>query len=164
MDAAPYRGHEPEEAPPRLLAALHPRMLALARERTAGTITYLVPPEHTALARDRLGPEGFVAVEQAFVLDGNGARDAARPFVDFYVKADDYRRNLLRLGFAAAELDSLDDRLVDALVVHGDEAAVAASVGEHVAAGADHVCVQALPNDDPQLERLRGVAPALVGL
>jgi probable F420-dependent oxidoreductase len=165
IDNAPYLGHEPAETPPRLLAALAPRMLALAAERAGGTITYLVPPEHTAVARERLGPGPFLAVEQAVVLESNAerAREIARPFVAFYTAADNYRRNLLRLGWTQADLDGNTDQLVDSLVVHGDDAAIAARVREHFDAGADHVCIQALPNTntDPQLEQLRRLAPAL---
>ena len=166
IDAAPYMGHEPAETPPRLLAALAPRMLELAAERTAGSITYLVPPEHTAVARGRLGPDGFLAVEQAVVLepDATKAREIARPFVSFYTGADNYRRNLLRLGWAEADIDQPADALIDALVAHGDETAVADRVRAHFAAGADHVAIQALPNDGPQLEQLRQLAPAVVGL
>ena len=83
-------------------------MLALAAERSAGSITYFVPPEHTAAARESLGPEGFLAVEQAVVLeeDAARARELARPYVAFYSGADNYRRNLLRLGWTEAEIDN----------------------------------------------------------
>jgi probable F420-dependent oxidoreductase len=164
IDAAPYMGHVPDEAVPRLLAALAPGMLALAAERAAGTITYLVPPEHTAVARERLGADAFVAVEQTVVLetDPARAREIARPFVAFYTAADNYRRNLLRLGWTDDDLTGNVDALVDSLVVHGDEAAIAARVRAHFDAGADHVCVQALPSTDPQLEQLRRLAPALL--
>jgi probable F420-dependent oxidoreductase len=166
IDAARYIGHEPAETPPRLLAALAPRMLELAAGRAGGSITYFVTPEHTAFARELLGPDAFLAVEQAVVLeeDNARAREIARPFVAFYTGADNYRRMLLRMGWTEAELDQGTDRLIDAIVVHGDETAIAARVRAHFAAGADHVAVQALPNDDPQRGQLRRLAPALVDL
>jgi probable F420-dependent oxidoreductase len=166
LDDAPYLGHTPVETPPRLLAALAPRMLGLAATRSAGSITYLVPPEHTVVARESLGHNGFLAVEQAVVLEDDPvrAREIARPFIAFYTGADNYRRNLLRLGWTETEIDNGDDRLLDALVVHGSDEAIAARVQEHFDAGADHVCIQALPNTDTQIAQLRRLAPALRGL
>jgi len=163
MDAAPYAGQDAAAPPPRVLAALAPRMLELAGQRAGGTLTYLVPPEHTAVARERMGPDAFLAVEQAVVLetDAGAAREVARPFVAFYTAAENYRNNLLRLGWPEDEIDGNADRLLDALVVHGDEAAVAARVKAHFDAGADHVAIQVLPNAEPQLEALRRLAPAL---
>jgi probable F420-dependent oxidoreductase len=163
MDAAPYLGHEPAEGTPRLLAALAPRMLTLAADRAAGSITYFVPPEHTVVARQALGSGGFLAVEQAVVLeeDPARAREIARPFYDFYAGADNYRRNLLRLGWTETEIDDGDDRLIDALVAHGSDEAIASRVRAQFDAGADHVCIQALPSTDPQLEQLRQLAPVL---
>ena len=113
---------------------------------------------------ESLGPAAFVAVEQTVVLepDPARAREIARPFVAFYTGADNYRRNLFRLGWTEADLDGNVDALVDSLVVHGDEDAIAARVRAHFDAGADHVCIQALPNTDPQLEQLRRLAPALL--
>jgi probable F420-dependent oxidoreductase len=166
VDAALHMGHEPAEPPPRLLAALAPRMLELAAERAGGSITYFVTPEHTAFARERLGPDAFLAVEQTVVLDDDPARarETARPFVAFYTGAENYRRMLLRLGWTEEELDQGTDKLIDEIVVHGDETAVAARVRAHFEAGANHVAVQALPNDDPGRGQLQRLAPALVGL
>jgi len=167
MDSAPYMAHEPAEPAPRLLAALGPRMLDLAAERTAGAHPYFVPVEHTAFARERLGPEPFLAVEQSVILDNDEtrAREVARPFAAFYVEADNYRRNLLRLGWAEAELaDGGSDRLLEAVVAYGDEAAIRDRVRAHLEAGADHVCIQVLPNTDAQLGQLRALAPALLDL
>ena len=163
LDAAPDLALQPVEAPPRLLAALAPRMLDLAAERAGGSLTYLVPPEHTAAARQQMGPGAFLAVEQAVVLatDATAAREIARPFVAFYTGAENYRNNLLRLGWPEDEIDSNADRLVDALVAHGDEAAIAARVQAHFDAGADHVAIQVLPGTDPQLLALRRLAPAV---
>jgi probable F420-dependent oxidoreductase len=167
MDSAPYMAHEPAEPAPRVLAALGPKMLDLAAERTAGAHPYFVPVEHTAFARERLGPEPFLAVEQSVILDTDEvrAKEVARPFAAFYVGADNYRRNLLRLGWAEAELaDGGSDRLIEAVVAYGDEAAIRDRVRAHLEAGADHVCIQALPNTDAQLGQLRALAPALLDL
>jgi probable F420-dependent oxidoreductase len=166
MDAAPYVGPDGAEPPPRVLAALAPKMLELAAHRAGGTLTYLVPPEHTVVARAAMGPDAFLAVEQAVVLetDATAAREVSRPFVSFYTAAENYRNNLLRLGWPEAEIDTTSDGLLDALVVHGDEAAIAARVQAHFEAGADHVAVQVLPNSEPQIEALRRLAPALRAL
>jgi probable F420-dependent oxidoreductase len=166
MDEAPYMGPDVDDTPPRLLAALAPRMLELAAERAAGSLTYFVPPEHTAVARESLGADRFLAVEQAVVLetDATRAREIARDFAARYLAAENYRRNLVRLGFSESELDDPSDRLIDAIVVHGDEVAIAGRVQEHFAAGADHVAIQPLPNTQPQLDVLRRLAPALTSL
>jgi len=167
MDAAPYAGAEPAEAAPRVLAALGPRMLELAAERTAGAHPYFVPVEHTAFARERLGPGPLLAVEQAVVLerDSGEARRVARTYVERYLALDNYRRNLLRLGWPEEELaGGGSDRLVDALVAWGDVDVIRARVRAHLDAGADHVCVQPLPMGDFRLDQLRELAPALLEL
>jgi probable F420-dependent oxidoreductase len=167
MERAPYNGHEPEEPAPRLLAGLGPRMLDLAAERTAGAHPYFVPVEHTAFARERLGPEPMLAVEQAVVLetDAARARELARPYLAYYVGLDNYANNLRRLGWADDDLTgSGSDRLLDALVAWGDAGAVRERVRAHFEAGADHVCIQPLPAGHLHLEQLRELAPALLDL
>src|SRR5437879_1390981 len=138
-------------------------MLQLGAERTHGAHRYLTPPEHTAMAREVMGSGPLLAPEQAFVLetDPQAARAKAREHMAYYLVLDNYRRNLLRLGFAEDELDDGgSDRLVDAIVAWGDVDAVRDRVKAHLDAGADHVCVQAV-GDDP-LDELRRVAPALL--
>jgi len=167
MDAAPYGGHEPEEPVTRLLAALGPRMLELAAERTAGAHPYFVPVEHTAFARERLGPGPLLAVEQAVLLetDASRARELARPYVGYYARLDNYANNLRRLGWADDDLaDGGSDRLLDAVVAWGEADAVRARVKAHLDAGADHVCIQPLPAGDLHLAQLRELAPALLDL
>lgn len=162
MDDASFRGAEPAEPAPRVLAALGPRMLRLAAERTRGAHPYFTPPEHTAMAREVMGAGPWLAPEQAFVLDTDAspARAKAREHMAYYLALDNYRRNLLRLGFGEDELDGGgSDRLVDAIVAWGDAEAVHDRVKAHLDAGADHVCVQAV-GDDP-LGELRQVAAAL---
>jgi probable F420-dependent oxidoreductase len=165
MDAAAFRAVEPTERVPRVLAALGPKMLELAAGRTDGAHPYFTPPEHTAMAREVMGPGPLLAPEQAFVLEGDAAaaRATAREHMTYYLALDNYRRNLLRLGFEEGELDGGgSDRLVDAVVAWGDVDAVCDRVAAHLAAGADHVCVQAIGVDP--LEELRKLAPALRGL
>jgi probable F420-dependent oxidoreductase len=162
MDASVFRVPEPAEPPPRVLAALGPRMLELAAERSRGAHPYFTPPEHTAMAREVMGAGPLLAPEQAFVLDTDpsSARAKAREHMTYYLALDNYRRNLQRLGFAEDELEGGgSDRLVDAIVAWGGVGAVRARVKAHLDAGADHVCVQAV-GDDP-LDELRQVAPAL---
>lgn len=158
MDRARYAGPEPPEPPARLLAALGPKMLALAAERTAGAHPYLVPLEHTPLARAALGPAPVLAVEQAaaWETDPARAREIARGHLAGYLRLENYANSLRRLGFTDEEIAGPSDRLVDAIVVHGDVPAIAARVRAHLDAGADHVCVQALHDDPlPLLKELR---------
>jgi probable F420-dependent oxidoreductase len=163
MDATAYTAAAPSEPAPRVLAALAPKMLELARDRAQGAHPYLVTPEHTRFARSVLGEGPLLAPEQGFVLerDAARARSAAHRHIELYLTLPNYRNNWLRHGFDEADLaDGGSDRLVDALVAWGDEEAVRARVDEHIGAGADHVVLQAL-GDEPvgQLTRL---APAVL--
>ncbi|MQA01536.1 MAG: TIGR03620 family F420-dependent LLM class oxidoreductase [Streptosporangiales bacterium] len=150
----------------RAVAALGTKVLALARDRSLGAHPYLTTPEHTAHAREILGPGVLLAPEQKVVLDDNPARARAigRPRVaNPYLKLSNYQNNLRRLGFDDADFaGDGSDRLIDALVAHGDVSAVAAGVRAHLDAGADHVTVQALaaPGTDP-LPAYRELATAM---
>ena len=150
----------------RALAALGPKVLALAAERTAGAHPYLTTPEHTRYAREILGDGPLLAPEQKVVLDTDpvAARALGRPAVDRpYLHLRNYTGNLKRLGWTDADLaDGGSDALTDALAVHGDAATVAAGVTAHLDAGADHVCIQLLtpPGADP-LPGLATLAEAL---
>ena len=152
----------------RVLAALGPKMLELARARTAGTHPYLVTPELTANARAGIGRDGLVAPEQAVVLenDPERARATARLHLNTYLALPNYSNNWKRQGFTDDDLaDGGSDRLVDALVVWGDEATIAARIQEHRDAGADHVCIQVL-TDNPigfPAAEWQALAPALTG-
>lgn len=167
MDEAPYTGPAPTEPSARVLAALGPRMLRLAAERSIGAHPYFVPLEHTALAREELGPGPLVAVEQAAVLskDPAVARTTARRYMKRYLPLDNYANNLRRLGWSHEDLaNDGSDKLVDAIVAWGDAATIRARVQAHLANGADHVCVQVLRADlaaDP-LTEWRMLAPVLV--
>jgi probable F420-dependent oxidoreductase len=135
----------------RLLAALGPRMLDLARARTSGALPVVVTPAYTAEARARLGDDVTLAVMQMAVLepDPERARAAARAgSLGFLTQAPAYKANLARQGFADAEIDGLADRVVDALIAWGDADAVAAHARRQLDAGADHVIV-ALPDEEP---------------
>lgn len=143
-DGAPYRGHR--SAPlPRVIAALGPKMLELARTMSDGAHTYTSPVAHTARARQILGPDKWLVPEVKVVLGRTeaAARDLARQFLPVRLPA--YRANLLRSGFDESDVDGVpSDRLVDALVAHGDVDAVRARVEEHLAAGADQVALNVL--------------------
>ena len=145
----------------RLLAALGPRMLELARTRAAGAHPYLVPVEHTRQrARGaRAGPRGW-RVEQGVVLARD--RDAARAHVAAYLELPNYVANFRRLGYGDADFaDGGSDALVDALVAWGDEEAIAGRVRAQLQAGADHVCIQVIDavDDLPPREAWRRLAP-----
>ncbi len=151
----------------RALAALGPKMLELARDRTAGVHPYLVTPEHTATAREAVGAEALVAPEQAIVVetDPTAARELARLHLSGYLGLPNYANNWRRLGFTEDDIaGGGSDRLVDALVAWGDLDTIARRVQEHRDAGADHVCVQVIVSDGLALPRdeWRAVAPALV--
>jgi probable F420-dependent oxidoreductase len=147
----------------RVLAALGPKVLRLARDRTAGAHPYLTTPEHTAQAREILGAGKLLVPEQKVVLstDPAEARALARQRLGMYFTLPNYTNNWLRLGFTEADLaDNGSDRIVDALVAWGDEDAIRERVQAHRDAGADQVALQVLNED--KLAVLRTLAPALV--
>ena len=167
MDSSLFMAVGPSERPPTVLAALGPKMLRLAGERTAGAHPYFVPVEHTAQAREILGDGPLLAPEQMVVLetDPARAREVARGAMAIYLGAPNYVNNLKRLGFTDDDVATLSDALVDALVAWGDVDAIAARVQAHRDAGADHVCIQliAAPGTPLDLGAFRSLAPALTG-
>ena len=167
MDAGLFTASPPTVPARRVLAALGPKMLRLAAERTDGAHPYFVPVEHTAFAREVMGDGPWLCVEQAAVLetDPTEARRIARAHMSMYLTLPNYTNNLKRFGFTDADIaDGGTDRLVDAIVAWGDEAAVADRVAAHHGAGADHVCVQVLPADatTAPMDEWRRLAPALL--
>ncbi|GAA2917053.1 MULTISPECIES: LLM class F420-dependent oxidoreductase [Streptomyces] len=136
----------------RLLAALGPKSLRLARDRAAGSIPYLVTPEHTAHAREILGEAPLLAPELGVVpeTDPTRARALAREFLGIYLPLQNYTNNFLRHGFTEDDLtDGGSDRLVDALFAWGDDTAIRAKIDTYFEAGADHIALQ-LINDEPR--------------
>jgi probable F420-dependent oxidoreductase len=166
MDAAPYTAQGPQERPPRILAALGPKMLELSATAADGAHPYFTVPDHTALSREIIGPDKYLAPEQMCVLetDPGRARDIARANMARYLQLPNYTNNLQRMGFEEAEINDISDRLVDAIVVWGDIDTVVARLQEHIDAGADHVCVQALVEDanDLPMDDWRQLAEALL--
>ncbi|MEU3848837.1 LLM class F420-dependent oxidoreductase [Streptomyces sp. NPDC029554] len=153
----------------RVLAALGPKSLRLTRDRAAGTIPYLVTPEHTAHAREVLGEGPLLAPELAVVpeTDPVRARALAREFLEFYLSLPNYTNNFLRHGFTEEDLkDGGSDRLVDALFAWGDETAVRARIDAFFEAGADHVALQVIdgePRDALPRRTWRDLAALLLG-
>jgi len=150
----------------RVLAALGPRVLQLAADRTAGAHPYLVTPEHTREARELVGTGVLLAPEHKVVIDADPqrARAVGRPRVEKpYLGLRNYLASLRRLGYTDEDLaGSGSDRLIDDLVAHGDAAAVASRLSEHLDAGADHVAVQLLvPEGADPLPGFRALATAL---
>jgi len=147
MDKVIYVAPRPATEPRRVLAALGPKMLELAAAQALGAHPYFVPVEHTAFAREVLGDGPMLCPEQAVVLcaDADDARAAARLHMATYLTLPNYTNNLRRLGWGDDDLsDGGSDRLVDAIVVWGDEETIAARVQAHHDAGADHVCLQVI--------------------
>lgn len=138
----------------RLLAALGPKSLELARDRSAGSIPYLVTPEHTAHARETLGEAPFLAPELGVVLesDATRARALAREFLAMYLTLPNYTNNFLRHGFTQADLtNGGSDRLIDALFAWGDETTIRARVDTFFEAGADHVALQVVDGESREV-------------
>jgi probable F420-dependent oxidoreductase len=157
LDAAPV----PVPSDHRVLAAIGPKMLSLSAERAAGAHPYLVTPEGTRDAREALGTGPLLLPEQTVVLSDNAdeARTIGRQFLSYYLPFASYANKMLQSGFTADDVDTISDRLVDAVIAWGDEDAIMRRVDEHLSAGADHVAVQVLTGDPagfpmPQWRRL----------
>jgi probable F420-dependent oxidoreductase len=165
MKGKPYMAPAPPSEPPIVLAALRPKMLALAAEMTQGAHPYFVPPEHTARAREVLGKSAWLAPEQMILLetDAAKARAIARANMKVYVGLPNYQNNLKWLGYTDADFaNGGSDRLVDAIVAWGDEKAIASRIQAHFDAGANHVCIQPFRADGvpgPDLRILEALAP-----
>lgn len=150
MSEAPFTAVEPSGRPPTILAALGPKMLKLSATASDGAHPYFTPVEHTVMSRDILGQGRILAPEIMVVIDPDvrRARDVARSAMARYVASPNYKRNLIRCGFTEDDLDTMSNRLVDAIVACGDLQVALDRVQEHHDAGADHVCIQVLTADD----------------
>jgi probable F420-dependent oxidoreductase len=161
MKSALYRAPEPKEEVPIVLAALHPKMLALCAEQTQGTHTYFVPPEHTAKVRAQIGPKPWICTAQAVILekDATKARTMARQYMKTYVpRLPNYTNNLKALGYGDAEFaNGCSDRLVDDIVAWGSEEKIRDRINAHLKAGATHVCLLPIRVDNETLPDLRVV-------
>ena len=144
MAASPYTAVAPAEPATTLIAALGPKMLALAAEKCAGAHPYFSSPEHTRMAREVMGAEALLCVEQKVILESNpaAARELARPVSRIYHRLPNYRNNWLRMGLSEVDIDDLSDRFIDTTFAWGDIAAIQERIQAHLDAGADHVCIQ----------------------
>jgi probable F420-dependent oxidoreductase len=166
MDTARYDSVTPSSKT-RVLAALGPKMLQLAAARADGAHPYNVPPEHTAMARELIGAGPLLCTEQAVVLETNPtkAREIARAFLKLYLTLPNYTNNFLRLGFTENDCkNGGSDHLIDSIIAWGDLDAIHKRIRAHQSAGADHVCIQALPADPNSLplREWRELAGALI--
>ena len=165
---APVQPPAPEAPHARIVAANGPKMVALAAELADGVMPAGMPPAFTARTRDQLGPDKLLVVGLGFTVDADAdrARAAARDSVAANLARSPARAAALaELGFTADEVAAVSDRLVDALSGHGSAGRIAALIGEHLDAGADHVAL--IPGGGgvgPNLEQLELLAPALAGL
>jgi probable F420-dependent oxidoreductase len=167
MKKAHYSAPAPPEPPKTVIAALGPKMLALAAEQADGAHPYNATPDHTAEARKILGPGKLLCPEQMVLAetDPAKARTIARSTLAIYLSLPNYANNWKRLGFGNADFaNGGSDRLVDAVVAWGDDAAIRARLQAHWDAGADHVCIQALggtgkPIPKPDEDLLKRLAP-----
>jgi probable F420-dependent oxidoreductase len=144
LKTAMYRAVPPKEDPPLLIAALHPRMLALAAAESNGTHTYFTTPEHTAKFRAQIGPKPWICAAQAVILetDATKARAAARNYMAIYLRAPNYIRSLKNVGFTDEDIaNGGSDRLVDAIVAWGSADKIQERIEAHRKAGATHVCI-----------------------
>jgi probable F420-dependent oxidoreductase len=161
LDASPT----PPPRDGRCLAALAPKMLELARDRTAGTHTYFVPVEHTRAARERLGPDKLIATELACVVDSDPvrAKATARDYAKLYLGLRNYVQSLLQFGFTDDDVaNGGSDRLIDAIIPQGSAEEIASVVHAHLDAGADHVCLQPLGEEGIPRNGWTALAKALI--
>jgi probable F420-dependent oxidoreductase len=169
IEVAPFSAQRPEMPSRYVLAALRPRMLQLAAERTEGAHTYFVTPQHTARAREILGGGSLLCAEQAVVLESDPtvAREIGRRYTSTYLAQPNYVNALRELGFNDSDMtDGGTDAFVDTLVAWGDVDTIRERIEQHLRAGADHVAVQPLPAEKRGVpdRQWRELAPALTEL
>ena len=164
MDTSLYMAVPPAEEAPVVLAALGPKMLELAAERTKGAHPYWTTPEHTAMAREIMGPDAWLCVEQKCVLttDADLAHATTNDQLGMYADLPNYRNNWKRLGFTEDEISDRAPRFLDAVMAWGDEAAIADRIQAHYDAGASHVCIQPIDPEtlgEPDWRLLEALSP-----
>lgn len=144
MEEAPYTGTKPSEEPPLVIAALGPKMLALAAEKTNGAHPYFTSPDHTAVARNIMGKDSWLCVEQKVILESDPvkARELAKPVAKTYKDLPNYRNNWIRMGLTEDDIDNMSDKFIDATFAWGSEQTIQNRIKEHFDAGADHVSIQ----------------------
>ncbi len=157
------QGERPVPAARRILAALGPRKLELARQRAAGAVLLLVTPEYTRTARRLLGSQSALAVSQMVVPDADAdrARQAARGSLRFLSGVQGYRASFTRMGFSGSDIASLSDELVDQLVAWGSTATITARISQHLQAGADQVALTLLASHHTAIDSARRLAANL---
>lgn len=152
----------------RLIAALGPRKLRLARQRAAGAVTMLVTPAYTAWARDVLGPDATLVVIHPVVLDADldRGRQTVRGPLGFLLAVGGYASNMRRMGFGDDDITAMSDKLVDAIATVGDADAILAGARAHLDAGADHVALSVYSEGDQPgpIEVARAVEAVYPGL
>lgn len=150
MAASPYSAIPPSTKPPTVIAALGPKMLELAKDRTDGAHPYFTSPRHTQEARGILGPDALLCVEQKVILDTNAttAREAARRAAGIYQGLPNYRNNWIRMGLTEDDINIPgSDDFIDETFAWGDVDAIKQRIQEHYDAGATHVCVQPVKSE-----------------
>ncbi|MCY4129488.1 MAG: TIGR03620 family F420-dependent LLM class oxidoreductase [Gammaproteobacteria bacterium] len=150
MKASPYTAPRINESPKTVIAALGPKMLELAADEADGAHPYFTSPEHTRVAREIMGPDAWLCVEQKVIMetDSDKARAAARRAASTYQGLPNYRNNWLRMGLSEADIsDTGSDKFIDTTFAWGDVDAIQQRIDEHLQAGANHVCVQPIRSD-----------------
>ena len=149
MAASPYTGIKPDDAPPTVIAALGPKMLELAASATTGAHPYFTDPEHTRMAREVMGPDAWLCVEQKVILEADPvkARAVAKPVAQIYNSLPNYRNNWLRMGLTEDDIDNLSDRFIDTTFAWGSVDDIRDRIQAHLDAGASHVCIQPVHPD-----------------
>src|ERR1700691_6041471 len=166
MKSALYKAVAPKVEPPLVIAALHPKSLALAAREAHGTHTYMCLPEHTKQARALMGPDKWVCASVVVILerDAAKARARAREHLSFYANQENYRRILIAQGFSAADFENgCSDRLIDAVIAWGSEDQIKERIDAQLAAGANHICMMPLRSDGvllPDERALEAFAPS----
>lgn len=150
MKASPYTAPRTSESPKTVIAALGPKMLELAADEADGAHPYFTSPDHTKMAREIMGPDAWLCVEQKVIMetDSNKARAAARRAASTYQGLPNYRNNWLRMGLSESDInDAGSDKFIDTTFAWGDVSAIQQRIDEHLQAGANHVCVQPIRSD-----------------